>query len=242
MTEFNAATGAGTPYSGSIIGARGTAAKPAIAAGTLGSGIYSPSEGNLSVALSGVGLAFPVLGVGGTLLAAATAPSANGLVGSPSMSFLAAKNSDGTTLAASAAAGKFGLAITLGTSEVLLSEAANSNTKTDIAIWEVVLPPGYVAGTNITVTANCNYTLGSGTVGTHTLAMAAYLVAAAGTQGSTLIATAAQTVPASAGNVTFTITGTTLLPGSRLMLAATLVIQDTGGSNITAQINSVALS
>lgn len=151
------------------------------------------------------------------------------------------KNSDGTTLAATAAAGKFGIAITAGTSEDLISEAANSNTKTNVAITEVVLPATYVAGSNITVTANTNYTLGSGTVGTHTLSAAAYLTTNAGVQGSTLIATAAQTVPAAAGNVTFTITGATLVPGSRLLLSFSLVIQDTGGSNITAQINSVGL-
>lgn len=152
------------------------------------------------------------------------------------------KNSDGTTLAASAASGKFGLSITAGTSEFLVSEAANSNTKTDVTGVEVVLPASYVAGTNITLTANTQYVLGSGTVGTHTLAAAAYLNAAAGTQGSTLIATTAQTVPAAAGNVTFTITGSSLVPGSRLWLTFTMVIQDTGGSNITGQINSISMS
>ena len=152
------------------------------------------------------------------------------------------KNSDGTTLAASASAGKFGLSITAGTSMYLLSEAANSNTKTDVAGYEYVVPSSYIPGSNITVTVNCNYTLGSGTVGTHTLAAAAYLTTSAGVQGSTLIATAAQTVPATAGTVTFTITGGTLVAGSRLWLTFTGVIQDTGGSNITAQINSVTFS
>lgn len=152
------------------------------------------------------------------------------------------KNNDGTTLAAAAAAGKFGLTSTPGTVEQLLTEAANSNTKTDIAQAEFVLPPSYTAGQNITVTANCDYTLGAGTVGTHTLAAAAYLTANDGTQGTTLIATAAQTVPAAAGDVTFTITGTTLAPGSRLMLTFTLVIEDSGGSNITAHVNSVRIS
>lgn len=152
------------------------------------------------------------------------------------------KNADGTTLAASASSGKFGISITAGTSMVLLSEAANSNTKTDTAGVEIVLPASYVAGQNVTVTASTQYTLGSGTVGTHTLAGAAYLTADNGTQGSTLIATSAQSVPSAAGNVTFTITGTSLVPGSRLWLTFTLVIQDTGGSNITAQVNSIKLS
>jgi hypothetical protein len=152
------------------------------------------------------------------------------------------KNSTGTALASSAGAGVFGITISAGTSLKLLGEAANSNTKTDVAAIEVVLPSNYVAGSNITVTANTEYTLGSGTIGTHTLAAAAYDTAAAGTQASSLIATTAQTVPAAAGNVTFTITGATLSPGSRLWLTFTLAIQDSGGSNITGQINSVKLS
>lgn len=230
------------PYDTAILLPAGTVANPAVQVGGPDAGIYSTGAGALSFALSGVRLALPALGVAATLVASATSPSTNGLIGATRMQLLRAKNSDGTTLSASAAAGKFGISITLGTSEVLVSEAANSNTKTDIAIFEISLGSGYVAGSNITVTANCNYTLGAGTVGTHTLAMAAYLCADAGTQGATIIATAAQTVPAAAGEVTFVITGTTLTPNCRLMLAATLVIQDTGGSNITAQINSMRLS
>jgi hypothetical protein len=38
------------------------------------------------------------------------------------------------------------------------------------------------------------------------------------------------------------ITGTTLLPGDRIILKAVEVIQDSGGSNITGQVNSVRLS
>lgn len=167
--------------------------------------------------------------------------SANGIFAQP-LKLLDFKNVAGTTIAGSATTNVFGYSITAGTSMKLISEAANSSTKTDVAAFELVLPASYVAGSNITVTTNSNYTLGSGTVGTHTLAAAAYLTASAGTQGSTLIATAAQTVPATAGDQTFTITGATLVPGSRLFLTFTLVIQDTGGSNITATINSVSIS
>lgn len=151
------------------------------------------------------------------------------------------KTGAGIPMTASAAAGVFGVSITAGTSEKLLGEAALSNTKTDVTGLEVVLGPSYVAGSNITVTVNTNYTLGSGTIGTHTLAGAAYLTTSAGVQGSSLIATAAQSVPATAGTVAFVITGTTLTAGARLWITLTMVIQDTGGSNITGQINSVSL-
>lgn len=150
-----------------------------------------------------------------------------------------ARNSDGSALAAAASAGKFGQSITLGTSQQLVTEAANSNTKTDVALFEFQLPLAYIAGSNLTVTCNCDYNLGSGTIGTHTLTAAAYKNADAGTQGANLIATSAQSVPAAPGDVQFTITGTTLNPGDRVTLSLTMVIQDTGGSNITGNINSV---
>lgn len=183
----------------------------------------------------------PDQGGNATVLMTVGTVASDGLVATP-LAITGFKNNDGTTLVVAASAGKFGITSTPGTVLQLLTEAANSNTKTDIAQVEYVVPLNYVSASNITVTANCDYTLGGGTVGTHTLAAAAYLTANAGTQGTTLIATSAQTVPASAGDVTFTITGATLVPGSRLILTFTLVIQDTGGSNITAHVNSVRLS
>lgn len=176
-------------------------------------------------------------------LASRMSTTANGMpTNGIRLRFLDFKNNDGTTLAVAASSGKFGLTSTPGTTLALLTEAANTNTKTDIAQIDFVLPTSYIAGSNITVTCHTAYTLGAGTVGTHTLAAAAYLNTAAGVQGTTLIATAAQSVPAADGAVAFTITGTTLTPGAYLLLTFTLVIQDTGASNITANINSVVLS
>lgn len=152
------------------------------------------------------------------------------------------RNSDGSALGAAAAAGKFGNAITLGTSQQLVSEAANSNTKTDIVLYEFQLPKEYIAAANLTVTCGCQYNLGSGTIGTHTLAAAAYRNADAGTQGANMIATSAQSVPATEGDVAFTVTGTTLSPGDRVTLSLTMVIQDTGASNITGNVDSVRVN
>lgn len=165
---------------------------------------------------------------------------ANGL--SPQrLNTLSARNSDGSVIAAAAAAGKFGVALTAGTSFQLVSEAANSNTKTDVAILEAVLPPNYLAGANVSLIVNCAYVLGSGTVGTHSLTPSVYRNADAGTQGAN-ICSAVQNVPAAAADLTFTLTSTSLLPGDRLMISLSLIIQDTGASNITANINSVRLA
>jgi hypothetical protein len=185
----------------------------------------------------------PDEGASASFLLTAASLGATGLIATPLL-LLGFKNADGTTLAAAASSGKFGISVTAGTSEALTGETATSNTKTDTCAVEVVLPPWYIAGQNITLTANCNYTLSGGgpVIGTHTLAAAAYLTANNGTQGANLIATAAQTVPNAAGDVTFTITGATLSPSSRLWLTLTLVIQETGGGNAVGQINSVRTS
>lgn len=186
----------------------------------------------------------PDEGGSASFLLTAASLGTNGLIAYP-LALLGFKNGDGTTLAASASSGKFGISLTPGTSEALTGEAATSNTKTDVLAVEVVLPPWYIAGQNVTLTVNSNFSLGGGglsAIGTHTLAAAAYLNTTSGTQGSTLIATAAQSVPASPADVTFTITGTTLLPSSRLILTLTMVIQEIGGGTATGQVNSVRLS
>jgi hypothetical protein len=93
---------------------------------------------------------------------------------------LSFKNADGTTLAASAAAGKFGISNTFGTATYLIGEAANTNTKTDDAVVEYVLPQTYIAGTNLTLTSNVSVA-GAGTPGTKTFQAKVRKVASAGT-------------------------------------------------------------
>jgi hypothetical protein len=152
------------------------------------------------------------------------------------------KNTNGSALAASASSGEFGNSITLGTSQYLVGEAAEGNTKTDNAIFEYVLPQSYNEGANITVTVDANYS-GSGTAGTKTIGAAAYLNSNTGTQGSNLIATAAQTDTTSAADYAFTITGTGLVPGNKLTIEVTAIMQETGGSaTLTQQINSIRIS
>lgn len=168
--------------------------------------------------------------------------SANGMAGEPPFRLIDFRNANGTALAAAAAAGVFGISVTAGTSMFLVTEAANANTKTDTAIVEYVLPPNYIAGQNLTITANANYVLGTGTLGTHTLAIAAYSTTLSGLQGANLVSTAAQNLPAAAGALTYAVDGSGLSPNGRLLLVATIVLQETGGTgNITARINSMRI-
>lgn len=164
--------------------------------------------------------------------------AADGLPQTP-LSFTTFKNADGTTLAATASAAKFGLANTVGTSIGLVGEAANSNTKTDDAIVEVMMPPWYIAGQNFSVIVNAQIA-GAGTPGTHTLQVKAYKMSTLGAASANL-GPVAQTITPAGADLTFTVTGTTLSPGDRVLLDLAAVIQETAATNINAQINSVRI-
>jgi hypothetical protein len=205
-----------------------------------GASYTADASGNVSNVTVGPDLR-DLLSMGGRTLDSTLAPSANGLYAT-ALPLLHARNSDGSVLAAAAAAGKFGVTVTLATATYLVSQAANSTTVSPIALFDVVLPRNYVAGQNITVTVNTQYVLGGGTIGTHTINANAYRTASNGTQGADMINVSAGSVGAAAADVTFTIVGTSLNPGDRVILQLAMVIQDTAGSAITGQINSVRLS
>lgn len=153
------------------------------------------------------------------------------------------RNTDGSTLAAAAASGKFGQTITLGTSSKLVSEVANASTITDSAIWDVVIPNTFPVGYNPTITVNCNHILGSGTLGAHTIAVHAYPVNNDGSQDADIVTTAAQNTPAAAADVAFSTAALSeLLAGGRVIVEATMQIVSTGAQAISGNINSIRLS
>jgi hypothetical protein len=165
---------------------------------------------------------------------------ANGLA-EISLPFTGFRNTDGSALAAAASAGKFGFAITLATSFALTGEAANNNTKTDDAIFDFVLPPWYVAGSNLTVTVNAKLT-GSGTPGTKTAQIFAYRTAKAGTQGADIGPGTTAAITAAGADITFAVAGATLSPGDRIVFKLEVVLQETASTNLTALVNSVRVS
>ncbi len=205
-----------------------------------GSAYSADASGNVSNVPIGPDLR-DLLSMGGRTLDSTIAPAVNGLYAT-ALPILSARNTDGSALAAGAAAGTFGVTVSLATATYLVSQAANSTTVSPIALFDIVLPRNYVAGQNITVTINCNYVLGGGTIGTHTINANAYRTANDGTEGADMINVSAGSVAATAGDVTFSIAGTTLSPGDRILLKAAMVIQDTAGSNVFGHVNSVRLS
>jgi hypothetical protein len=173
-------------------------------------------------------------------LLSAQTEAANGLFATP-LNLLAARNADGSVVAAGASAGKFGYAVALATSFAMASESANNNTKTDDCLFEYVLPAWYVAGQNVTVTVNASIT-GSGTLSTKTAQIKAYRTASNGTQGADIGPGSASAMTAGGADVAFTITGTTLNPGDKIVLELETVLIETASSGMVANINSVRVS
>lgn len=175
-------------------------------------------------------------------LLSAQTQGATGLFAAP-LKLLDVRNTDGSTLAAAASAGKFGCSITLGTSFALVGEVSNNNTKTDDAIIEYVLPATYIAGQNLTVTVNAAITTaGSPTYAAKTVQVLAYRTASDGSQGADIGPGSASAITIAGADVTFTVTGTTLNPGDKLVLKLETVLHDTGAVNCNTVINSVRVS
>lgn len=151
-----------------------------------------------------------------------------------------AKSSSGVPITATPGSNAFGISHTFPGSEFLLSETANSSTVTDGALFEIPMPVGYLSNAAITATVNARYTLGAGTIGTHTIALGFYTISNAGV--ITQIGGSTVSLPSSATDITFTSAGTMPNVGALLQIVVTIVVQDVGGSAITAQINSIRLS
>lgn len=148
------------------------------------------------------------------------------------------------TTQGSAVSGRFKISNTTGTSMALTSEGAKNNTKTDKVDFLWTVPQFYSAGSNITVTVNAQSTANGGTISAQTVLAGAYLMTDAGLSGANLVATSAATTTSSAADYTFTITGTTLTPGSRVLIQLTAAVTENAnaGTGSTIQINSVRMS
>jgi len=170
-------------------------------------------------------------------------PVASGIATPSNLPLNTGKNENGTTLTVAAPSGGFGITNTPGTATFLIGESAQGNTRTSAATWEVQLPGDYVAGRDLTLTANA-YFSGTGTAGaTKSLTLTAYRISnTTGGHGSNL-GPSAITLTNTATDYPLTIAGTTLSPGDRLLLRLTAVLQETGAASpINSRINSARLS
>ena len=149
-----------------------------------------------------------------------------------------AKADTGVPLTATATGGAVGVKRTAGTSLTLDGETASSGAATDKAMWELNLPTTYVAGANVPVIVNANYTgAGTPTAATTTLTVTAY-TEVNGVEAA-LTVSAAQQFTGVATNYTFTITGTGLVVGSHIVIEVTMLVTNAASTNV-GHLNSVA--
>jgi len=148
------------------------------------------------------------------------------------------KTDAGVGLTASAAGGAMGVSRTAGTSLQLIGETTSGNAKTDKVMWEFVLADTYNAGAAIPLIANASIA-GGGTItpASCTLAMAAYSEVN-GVETALTVNGGTQQITAGGADITWSLAGTGLTPGARLVLELTMLITSASGAN-TGQINSM---
>ena len=148
---------------------------------------------------------------------------------------------DGTVLTATEAAGTFNRS--LGTNQFIIrGEVTISETEVSVGVFSVQLPSDYKSGGTITVNAGVDL-VGAGTAVTSSIDFEAYLQnETAGTVGSDLVTTAAQTISATEALEAFTVTPTGLVAGDRLNFKMTTSVAETGAASITADIHSLYLT
>lgn len=155
----------------------------------------------------------------------------------------AMRNNDGTVMDATGGAGKFSISLVIGTSQTLLGEAAQNNTKTDNATTEIIIGGSYIAAQNLTLTLNAKHVEAGGTTLTNTVNAHLYRYADDGSQGADLISHAALAITGSNADYAFTVTGATLNPGDRVLLQIVSIATEGGNTGTTKnQINSIRLS
>jgi len=153
-----------------------------------------------------------------------------------------AKSELGIPLTATAGtpAGAVGITRVEGTSLQLVGETTTANAKTNAAVFELNLPDTYVAGSNIPVTVNAVVT-GAGTLTAASTTMTVKMFTEVNGVEALLPVTAAVQIPATiAADLSFTVTGTNLVPGQRVILELYLLVTSSAGSN-TGFINSASI-
>jgi len=156
------------------------------------------------------------LAAGDTPGAIAANPLAdNGLYATP-LPLTTLRNANGSGLVVtSPGTHDFVLVVNPGTSVALQGHAANGGTVTDSVVGLVDLPPWYVGGEDVTLSATAKLVVAGATAGACTLTGAAWQLANGGTMtGTADLICATDTIVAAGSELAFTVDGTSLTPGA----------------------------
>lgn len=153
-----------------------------------------------------------------------------------------AKTDTGVGLTATAAAGAMGVSRTAGTSLFLAGETTSTSAVTDKAMWETDLPDTYIAGAAVPVVANFSIS-GSGTLtaASCTAILHAYSEINGVEAALTVTPSAGVQITAAGADINWSVAGTGLTIGERIVLELTMLITTSSGAN-TGHVNKVAFS
>ncbi|MDD5543889.1 MAG: hypothetical protein PHX83_12015 [Acidobacteriia bacterium] len=114
---------------------------------------------------------------------------------------------------------------------VLRGQDAHGTTKTETVCFAFRVPECYVAAETITLSVTARYSdTGTGTMSAKSIDCECYEIAEAGTAGSDICATAAQTLTTSMAAFSFTITASGVSPGDLLRFFVRTVLTESGGT------------
>jgi hypothetical protein len=151
------------------------------------------------------------------------------------------RNQDGTALSGSASGSNFGISGGSYASPSFVLVGTDSASSVNYGFIEVPLPINYVAGGNVTVTIRAKYTA-SDMAETYDLDVTAYEMTNEGAVGSDLCATdPVENVTSGYADYAFTVTGTNLVPGDRLLVGIRTSCTATSGT-IYETIGSIKVS
>lgn len=184
------------------------------------------------------------LAAGDTPGAIAANPAAKNGLYATTLPIVDLRNANGSGLVVtSPGAHDFVLVVNPGTAIELQGHAANAGTAVDHVVGLVTMPPWYVAGKDVTLTANTKLVVSGATAGACTLTGAAWEVAHDGSMtGTADLIGASDNIVGAGSDLTFTIAGGALSPGDHVLIELTSTVIATGTGTVTGQVGSVRVS
>lgn len=174
-------------------------------------------------------------------------PVESGLVRPINLPLNAARNVDGSSIASTAAGGNLGISQSFTAATFLRGRDVQAGTAlsdaTDAACWEFTLPDSYIAGRDLTVTVNARY-VGTGNAnGAKSVTVDAYSLSDTTGTHTALTVSAPLNMTNSAADMVFSVSGTGLSPGVRVILKIAARLTEGGSMNpLYSKIASVKVS
>jgi len=125
---------------------------------------------------------------------------------------------------------------------IFQGEDAQSAAKTETLCFDFAMPESYVAAETVKVSFSARYNdAGTNTVAQKSIDCEAYEIAEAGTAGSDICATAAQTLTGTIASYSFDITATGLTPGDLVRVFVRTILEGNTGGALVAEVGGATI-